>query len=120
MRKILLVGFSLLALALAGFAQEAAPVAPGNPGSNPVALNININGASDPTDLSMALQLMALMTLIVWAGIRAGLKPLALLQSQVDQELELHHRELAPHRVVVKLDADERGDVQVIVELVVL
>jgi flagellar biosynthetic protein FliP len=33
-------------------------------GSKPVALSININGASDPTDLSMALQLMLMMTLL--------------------------------------------------------
>lgn len=69
MRQVILF-FSLFLLAGAAFAQTPATLsttAAPTLEPKPVALSININGASDPTDLSLALQLMLMMTLLTVA-----------------------------------------------------
>ena len=43
-----------------------------------------------------------------------------LLQCHIDQELEFEHGELSPYRVFIEFNADQCGDVAVLVELVVL
>jgi flagellar biosynthesis protein FliP len=62
----LLLAFGLLAPS--GSAQEAAPAAPAAPAAadpgSPLRLNINLEGADRPADLSVAVQLVLMMTLL--------------------------------------------------------
>jgi flagellar biosynthesis protein FliP len=69
MRIALLLSLMFFGTFASAFAQ-AAPAAASPPAvalgsaATPVALSLNINGASDPTDLSLALQLLLMMTLL--------------------------------------------------------
>ncbi len=49
------------------FGADVAPAVPSAMAAAPVALNISLNGAADPTDISLPLQLMLLMTLLTLA-----------------------------------------------------
>ena len=43
-----------------------------------------------------------------------------LLQGEVNQQFQLHDRELAPVSVFVKLNTNQRGNIAIIIQLVVL
>lgn len=60
MQRLALILLFLVGWALPAFAQAA-------PEPKPVALSLNINGASDPTDISLTLQLLLMMTLLTVA-----------------------------------------------------
>jgi len=64
-RAICLIALFLLSASL--FAQEVPVASADGVAVTPAALNISFNGATDPTDMSMVLQLMLMMTLLTLA-----------------------------------------------------
>ena len=50
-------------------------------------------------------------------GLNQFFRFVILLQSQIDQQFELQNRQLPPGRIVIKLNADQGGDIGVIVKL---